>query len=203
MTSLPLGEYISKRSPLHRLRPGAKLLGLFLFGTLTVVFRSVPTGATALVLGVALALLSGMRTPDLLRVARRFAIVGVLLFAFQIWQRGLEHGFAVVSTLFGLLLAASALTASTTADELIDTIVWLLNPLRRFGVRPDQVALAFSLAIRSIPIVLAQAQETRAAAKARGLERSPRAYLVPFVLRVVAHAQLTGEAMRARGIGDD
>lgn len=203
MTSSPLGEYITRRSPLHRLRPGAKLLGLFLFGALTVAFRSVPVGIVALVIGVALALLSGMRAKDLLRVGRRFAIVGVLLFAFQAWQRGWEHGFAVVATLFALLLAASALTASTAADELIDTIVWLLGPLRRFGVRPEQVALAFSLTIRSIPIVLAQARETRDAAKARGLERSPRAYLIPFVLRVVAHAQLTGEALRARGFGDD
>jgi biotin transport system permease protein len=203
VTSSPLGEYITKRSPLHRLRPGAKLLGLFLFGIFTVAFRSVPVGLVALAIGVTLALLSGMRMADLLRVGRRFLIVGVLLFAFQAWQRGWEHGFAVVATLFALLLAASALTASTAADELIDTIVWLLGPLRRFGVKPDQVALAFSLTIRSIPIVLAQARETRAAAKARGLERSPRAYLVPFVLRVVAHAQLTGEALQARGFGDD
>ena len=203
MTSSPLGEYITRRSPLHRLRPGTKLLGLFLFGALTVAFRSVPVGIVALVIGVALALLSGMRAKDLLRVGRRFAIVGVLLFAFQAWQRGWEHGFAVVATLFALLLAASALTASTAADELIDTIVWLLGPLRRFGVRPEQIALAFSLTIRSIPIVLAQARETRDAAKARGLERSPRAYLIPFVLRVVAHAQLTGEALQARGFGDD
>lgn len=203
MTSSPLGEYISKRSPLHRMRPGAKLLGLFVFGACAVAFRSVPTSLVALVLGVALALLSGMRAADLLRVGRRFAIVGVLLFAFQAWQRGWEHGLAVVATLLALLLAASALTASTAADELIDTIVWLLRPLRRFGVRAEQVALAFSLTIRSIPIVLGQARETRAAAKARGLERSPRAYLIPFVLRVVAHAQLTGEALQARGLGDD
>lgn len=203
MTSVPLGEYISKRSPLHRVRPGAKLLGLFLFGALAIAFRSVPTGIVALALGVTLALLAGMRTADLARVGSRFVIVGVILFAFQAWQRGWEQGFAVVATLFALLLAASALTASTAADELIDTIVWLLGPLRRFGVRPEQVALAFSLALRSIPIVLEQARETRAAAKARGLERSPRAYLVPFVLRVVAHAQLTGEALHARGISDD
>ena len=52
MTSSPLGEYITRRSPLHRLRPGAKLLGLFLFGALMVAFRSVPVGIVALVIGV-------------------------------------------------------------------------------------------------------------------------------------------------------
>lgn len=203
MTSSPLGEYVAGGSLLHRFRPGAKLLGLLIFSTLAVALRSVPSAAIALALGISLALLSGLRPHDLWRVTRRFAIIAVLLFAFQAWQRGWEHGFAVVGTLLALILAASALTASTATDDLIDTIVWTLGPLRRFGVRPDHVALAFSLVIRSIPIVLGQARETRAAARARGLERNPRAYLVPFVLRSVAHAQTTGEAMQARGLGDD
>ena len=44
---------------------------------------------------------------------------------------------------------------------------------------------------------------TRDAARARGLERNPRAYLTPLVIRVVAHARATGDALHARGIGDD
>ncbi len=44
--------------------------------------------------------------------------------------------------------------------------------------------------------------ETRDAARARGL-RSPRAYLSPFVVRVIARAHETGDALTARGIGDD
>lgn len=109
----------------------------------------------------------------------------------------------MVGTLFALILAASSLTASTAVDDMLDTIVWALRPLRPVGVHPERVALAFSLVLTSIPTVLGLAHETRAAAKARGLEHSPRAYVVPFVLRVVAHAQLTGEALQARGIADD
>ena len=40
------------------------------------------------------------------------------------------------------------------------------------------------------------------AARARGLERSPRALVVPIALRTVARAQTTGEALHARGILD-
>ncbi len=57
--------------------------------------------------------------------------------------------------------------------------------------------------IRAIPGILDIAVETRAAAKARGLERSPRALLVPMALRTVARAYETGDALHARGIGDD
>lgn len=203
MSVSPLGSYLPGTSPLHRMRPGAKLLGLFAFATAAMVFRSVPSAAIALLVAVSLGFISGMRWRDFLRVVLRFAVIGAILFAFQAWQNGWERGFAVVGTLFALILAASALTASTAIDDMLDTVVWALRPLRPLGVHPERVALAFSLVLTSIPTVLGLAHETRAAAKARGLERSPRAYVVPFVLRVVAHAQLTGEALQARGIADD
>ncbi len=203
MTFSPLGSYIAANGPLHRLRPGAKLVGLFAFAAAAMALRSASSAVIALAIALGLALLAGMRWRGLARVTLRFAVVGAILFTFQAWQNGWERGIAVVGTLFALILAASALTASTAVNDLTDTITWALRPFRRLGVHPEQVALAFSLALTAIPTVLALAQETHAAAKARGLERSPRAYLVPFVLRVVAHAQLTGEALQARGIGDD
>jgi biotin transport system permease protein len=64
------------------------------------------------------------------------------------------------------------------------------------------VALAFGLAIQALPATVALAIETRDAARARGV-RHPRAFLTPFVIRVVARAHETGDALHARGIGDD
>lgn len=203
MTFSPLGAYLPGRSVLHRLRPGAKLIALFAFATAAIALRSVPSTIVVLVVSIVLGGIAGMRPRDFMRVATRFLIIGALLFVFQWWQHGWERGFAVVGTLLALILAASALTASTAVDDMLDTIVWTLGPLRRLGVKPERVALAFSLVITAIPAVLGLAHDTRSAAKARGLERSPRAHLVPFVLRAVAHAQVTGEALQARGIGDD
>lgn len=199
----PLGAYRPGRGPLHRLRPGAKLLGLFVFAIVVVWTSGVPLTAVWLGIAVALAIVAGLRGRDLLRVARRFALVAIPLFAFQIWQHGWERGFEVVGDLFALILAASAVTASTAVEDMIDTITWALGPLRGLGVKPDRVALSFSLVIRAIPSILGIAGETREAARARGLERNPRALLVPFVLRTVAHAQMTGEALAARGLGEE
>jgi biotin transport system permease protein len=95
------------------------------------------------------------------------------------------------------------LTVTTPVDEVLDAITRALRPLRRLGVDPEKVALAFSLVLRAIPTTVAIADETRDAARARGLERDPRARLTPLVLRVVAQARATGEALHARGLGDD
>ena len=57
--------------------------------------------------------------------------------------------------------------------------------------------------LRSVPALLTTATEVRDAARARGLDRSPRALLVPTAVRTVARARATGEALAARGIGDE
>jgi biotin transport system permease protein len=54
--------------------------------------------------------------------------------------------------------------------------------------------------LRAIPSTAEIADETKQAALARGLERSPRARLTPLVVRVVARARMTGEALHARGV---
>lgn len=199
----PLGAYLPGSGPLHRLRPGAKLLGLFGFAIAVVSTTGVPLTAAWLGIAVALAVLAGLRGRDFWRVARAFALIAIPLFAFQAWQHGWERGAEVVGDLFAMILAASAVTASTAVEDMLDTITWALGPLRRLGAKPERVALAFSLVIRAIPTILGVARETQSAARARGLERDPRARLMPLVLRTVAHAQLTGEALSARGVGED
>lgn len=199
----PLGAYISRRGPLHRLRPGVKLAGLFAFALAVMLVEGWISTAAFLALAVGLALAAGLRGRDFWRVARGLALIAVPLFAFQAWSGGWERGVEVVGDLLALVLAASAVTASTAASEMLETITWALRPLARFGVHTERVALTFSLAMRSIPGVQELSRETAEAASARGLGRSLRARTVPLVLRTVAQAQLTGEALAARGIGDD
>jgi len=198
-----IGIYRPGGGPLHRLRPGAKLSGLIVFAVAVVSATGVTTTLIALGAAVALTVIAGLRPRELARVLRVFAIVAVPLGAFQTWQNGADRAVDVVGGLFALILAATAVTATTATDDMIDTIVWTLRPFRRLGVDPARVGLAFSLVLRTLPVTLEIAAETRAAARARGLDRSPRAYATPLVLRVVAHARHTGEALTARGLGDD
>ncbi|MGO2141627.1 MAG: energy-coupling factor transporter transmembrane component T family protein [Leucobacter sp.] len=199
----PLGAYIPRRGPLHALRPGAKLLGLFAFAVAIIVLPGWISALCALAVGAALAFLAGLRGRDFWRVARAFALVGVPLFAFQTWSAGWERGIEVVADILALILAASAVTASTRASDMLDTISWALTPLERFGVDTERVSLTFSLAIRMIPAVQELARDAEQAARARGLDRNLRARTVPLVLRTVSQAQLTGQALAARGIGDE
>lgn len=202
MTWSPIGIYRAHDTVLHRIRPGAKLLTLIALSIGLMVIRTPLTTAIALVTVLALATIGRVHWRDLLRMLRGFAILGTVLFAFHVWQNDVWHAFTIVGTLVALILAATVVTATTHTDEMIETITWALRPLRIVGVRSERIALTFSLTLRAIPAIFDIARETRDAAKARGLERNPRVYLTPLVIRSIAHARALGEALHARGLDD-
>lgn len=197
-----LGLYRPGRTWLHRLRAGHKLSGLFLLGVVVVAVHGPWTALAALGVSLVLVMTSGMDLRITARALRGIALVAVLLGAYQTWQRGWPHAVEAVGDLIALVLAATVLTATTPIDEVLDVIVRLVRPFRRFGVDPERVGLAFSLMIRGVPETLELGRETRDAARARGMERNPRVLLTPLVIRVVAKAHATGDALTARGIGD-
>lgn len=202
-----LGAYRPGTTFLHRLPAGAKLGGLAVLSIVVVVLRGPTSALVLLVLSLGLVVWSGTRPRVVLRTLRGLLVVAVLLGSYQAWQRGAGVATEVVADLLTLVLASLVLTATTPVDAVLDALVRALAPLRRppldrWGVDPDRVALAFSLVLRAVPETLATARRTRDAARARGLDRSPRAHLVPFTLRVIADARATGEALAARGVAD-
>jgi len=199
----PIGVYHEGNSVLHRLRPGAKLLGLILLAVALMWVRVWWFTAAGLVLVLLLGAIARIPAREILRMLRGFAIIAVLLFAFNAWQRGFEHAFIVVGSLLALIVASVVVTKPTRSDDMMATVTWALQPLRPIGVNPERVGLAFSLTLRAIPTLFDIARETRSAARARGLERNLRAYVTPLVIRSVLHARLLGEALEARGIDDD
>lgn len=194
---------MSKRAGLlYRAPAGVKLAGLLVFALLTVLTADLllTVGLLAAVLGAHL--VAGPGRSETWRLLRGFAVVALLIFAVQAWQQDLERAVVVAGGLVAVVVAANLVTSTTPMDAVVDVVVMLVRPFRRWGADPERVALAFSLVIRAVPATMELASQTRDAARARGLHRQPRAYLTPLVLRTVAGARATGEALHARGLTD-
>ncbi|MFC6153474.1 energy-coupling factor transporter transmembrane component T family protein [Nocardioides yefusunii] len=202
-TTSVLGSYTPGTTWLHRLGAGTKLAALFVAGIVVVWLSGWLTAAGALAVALGLVLAAGVRPRQVWTTLRSLLVLCVILVAYSLWRSSWQVAFEQVGDLVALVLLSLVLTATTAVDDILDVVVRLLTPLRRVGVNPERVALAFSLVIRTVPLVFELAAETRDAARARGLERDPRVWLVPFVLRAVAHARDTGDALHARGLGDD
>ena len=140
-----LGLYRPGRTWLHRLTAGQKLAGLFVLGVVVVVVHGPWTAAGAVGLSLLLVATSGMNLRVTARALRGIALVVMLLGAYQAWQRGWPHAIEAMGDLVALVLAATVMPATTPIDEVLDVVVRLARPLRRFGVDPERVGLAFSL----------------------------------------------------------
>lgn len=197
-----LGLYVPRDTTLHRLGAGPKFAGLAAFGAALVVLRG-PWWSLGL-LGVAILLAVLARLPwratmrGLLPVLATAAALG----AYQTWQRGTAVGAEVGADLVSAVLVATVATATTPADAMLDLIVRAARPLRRLGAPPETVGLSVALMLRAIPALTRTTGESRDAARARGLDHSPRALLVPAAVRAVGRARQTGDALAARGLGD-
>lgn len=197
----PVGLYHPGSTALHRMPVGVKLAGLAALGVGLVVLRGPVSGLAALTGALLVVLAARLPVRSTALGLAPIAVTALLVAGYQTWQRGWPLGVEVGADLLALVLAATAVTATTPADRLLDLLSRAVRPVRRW-IDPESFALAVALMLRTIPALGRLFAEVRDAARARGLERSPRAQLVPFVIRAVARARLTGDALAARGIGD-
>ena len=198
-----MGVYVPGTTPIHRASPAVKFAGLLLFIILITVLPTKPWHPLAAAGGVAV-LYAVAKIP--LRTALR-QVLPILPFmafigAFLWWQKGLEKMLITVFGLIAALLAASLFTLTTTIEDLMEALETNMAPLERIGVPVDTISLAIALTIRQIPVLLGTANESLDARKARGANLSLLAFGTPLVIRSVRHAQLTGEALMARGAVD-
>lgn len=196
-----LGAYRPGHSPVHRAPLGLKAAAVVVLSLAVLALRSLPVLGGCLIL-VVLAYAAARLLSESWRPLKLMWPVLLLLGAFQVWSNGPAAAVLVIGNIVLCVAAARLLTLTTPVQELLDGLVSLAVPFRFLGADPERFGLTLALMMRSIPFLLGSAHDVRHSAMARGLERNPRALTVPVVIRAVAYAQQTGEALAARGIGE-
>jgi biotin transport system permease protein len=198
-----LAGYVPGDSWLHRTPLAAKFLGAVAGGAASFVLLDWRVSVGVLGLAVAAWLSARLGLRRLIASWKLVLPIALVLFAFQWWQQGPETATRIVANLLLCFVAAGILTATVPLERLLDAVASLARPFRRFGADPERFALAIAIMLRSIPVLAGAFADVGDAARARGLERSVRARTVPVVLSAVAYARRTGDALAARGLGDD
>ncbi|WP_394940862.1 energy-coupling factor transporter transmembrane component T family protein [Psychromicrobium sp. YIM B11713] len=209
--SFLIGSYLPGTSFLHRLPYLYKLLGMAAIGVLCYLLPLIfPPGWLALsgLLAAVLLIFGLARLPirALLSPVKLLWPVLLILVVYHCLIRGIPQGLETAANIVLIMLScvytACLLMLSTRNQEILDGLSLLARPLRHLGADPERFALTVSIMFRSVPYLLGAYADIHDAAKARGLERSVKAHLMPTVISTVALAQSTGEALAARGIGD-
>ncbi|WP_020573213.1 energy-coupling factor transporter transmembrane component T family protein [Actinopolymorpha alba] len=200
--SLGLGLYQPGGSFLHRAPAGAKLAGLAVAAVVMLRISAVPAVGIAAAVTMVVTAAAGIPWRVVLRQVRPVLWFAGPLLAFQWVTAGWERGTIVVGQLILLVTLAALVTLTTRVSAMLDSFESVLRPFARIGVSPTRVALVLALTVRCVPMVAQTYAETREAQRARGLERSPTALVVPLVIRLLKKADAVGEALTARGLDD-
>lgn len=196
------GLYVAGNSWLHRLGAGWKYL-LLLVLTVPVLALAQPVlSLVALVITMLLLISARLRPRVSWSLPLGFWLVAAMLALYQAFIGRVDLAVVVVANLVTAVYASRLLTMTTPAAVLIDALVAALKPLRPLRVNPELVGLAIAIMLRSVPVLLDSFTQVREAARARGRERNLFALVTPVVVRAVGHAQATGAALAARGLGE-
>jgi biotin transport system permease protein len=197
-----LANYVPGTSLIHRMPLWLKFLLVLACGMASFLIVDWRLAAGALLVMCVLFLLSGAGAVRLFRAVRPLLPILLVIGAFQWWQLGGPVAARIVLNILLCVVAASLLTATTPLHRLLDGVVSLARPFRRFGADPERFALTIAIMLRSIPFIAGAFADVRDSARARGLERNPRAHVLPVFITTVAYARHTGEALAARGLGE-
>lgn len=198
-----LGHSLPGRSWLHRLPAGWTWIVMFVPAMIALIAST--WWVSLAVAGFACTCLLSARLPAraALWPGWGFTVLVAVVVGYQLFRDRPAAAVVVGANLVGCLWLARMLTLTTPLTDLIDAVARAALPLRHLGASPERIGLALGLMIRSVPHLVGAFNDVRDAARARGLERNWFARVTPVLVHTVAYAQHTGEALVARGLGDD
>ncbi len=225
LKDITLGQYFPINSPLHKLDPRTKILGLILLIVAIFLAGNAPGYLLVTAFTILILCLSGV--PFKMYFKGLKPIWFVILFTaalnifltpgtkIQIMQyttpmtwEGLILASKMALRLVLLIMASSTLTYTTSPIVLTDGIEKLLKPLSKLGVPTYELAMMMSIAIRFIPTLIEETEKIMKAQKARGADfdsgsifkrvKAMAPMLVPLFISAFRRADELAIAMESR-----
>lgn len=220
--SLVYSQFLPGNSWLHRLDPRCKLA---LLAGLTIglfYLHQVPSQLLLFGLTCLLPLTVGVPVKMLRPAFLGVLPLGLLTLAFQAgwgpapyWHHlsllGLEEGGSLALRLLMLAVLAQLLALTTSPIGLCDAAEQILAPLGKIGLPHRDLALAFTIAWRFIPVLALESERLLKGQISRGAawEEGPwhrrlmtlTALLTPLMIRCFRYAEDLAVALEARGYG--
>ena len=227
LRDITFGQYYESHSVIHKTDPRIKIILLILL----IVFIFLAKNGFALgfaVLSVVTIMLN-TKIPLKLYFKNMKAILPVLIFTavlnlfygergkvllsfwkLQISTDGVSRAVFMATRIVLLIFISSALTYTTTPNDLTDAIERLLSPLKFIGLKNSvhTLAMMMTIALRFIPTLIEEAEKIMNAQKARGADlengtltervKALIPILIPLLISSVRRAYELAEAMECR-----
>ena len=186
LRDITLGQYFPGESPIHRLDPRAKLVGMICYIVALFLGKWFITYAVLLAVLTAVVAVSTVKPKALLRGMK--PVVFILVFTavlnifytpgeelasfwiFTITKEGVVHAFFMVVRIVMLITCTFLLTYTTSPLALTDGLESLMGPLKKLHVPVHELSMMMSIALRFIPTLIEETDKIMSAQRARGAD---------------------------------
>lgn len=191
---------LARRTPLHAVGAGWKLLALVLSsGAMAITLRDPWGSAAALGATLAIYVIGRIGAREWARQLWRLKWLIVLLVVTQLIFLGWEAALTGTTRVIGIVLLAAAVTLTTPMGEMLDAIEAALAPRRWIRIDPARVAFTIALTIATIPVILQLTTQIREVQRARGVRLGVH-WIVTLLVASLRHADDVSDALTARGV---
>ena len=225
MRDITLGQYFPGNSPIHRLDPRTKLLGMLAYIIVIFFVKKITIFLLPALFVAMVTYLARVPLSYLVRSLKpiRFLLVfmffinlfmvktGDLIWEWrfiQITEGGVYQAVYITLRLVLLLAGTSLMTLTTTPIALTDALEKLLTPFGKLGFPAHELAMMMTIALRFIPTLLEETDKIMKAQQARGADfesgnlirraKSLIPILVPLFISAFRIASELAMAMEAR-----
>ena len=206
---LTFGQYRSKDSVLHSLDARIKIIYIIVLGILSFVAKSKFEIVVFSLFMVCVVLLSKMNLREFIKNLRPFYFIFIfLLLMYLIFSRSqIILGLMYIWRFLMLIMMSMLLTYTTTIQELIAAIEKLSKPLKIFKIKPRNIAVMISVAVRFIPLMFIRFERTREAMASRLADfrkiRHVKLLVLNLLERMFKSASNLSDAMHSRLYNED
>ena len=206
---LTFGQYRSRNSVLHSLDARIKIIYVVVLGILSFAIKSKFEIIVFSLFILCIVLLSKMGLNELVKNLSPFYFIFIfLLLMYLIFSRSqIILGLMYIWRFLMLIIISMLLTYATTIQELIAAIEKLSKPLKIFKIKPRNVAVMISVAVRFIPLMFIRFEKTREAMASRLADfrkiRHVKLLVLNLLEKMLKSASNLSDAMYSRLYNED
>lgn len=224
--NITFGQYLNLGSPVHRLDPRVKIVAVAMIMFALLVTRNFYGLAVAFAGAALVQVAARIPVGYTLRGMRLLFNTMLIVFTFQVlffpspanpwWQwwilslswDGVYQGLLILGRVLLLYYFTSTLMFTTALMDLADGVEIMLDPLKRLRVPVNELVMTFVIALKFVPLLVAELERLVKARAARGerfdqgnfVERGRRVgqVLIPLFVNALQRAEVLTTAMNAR-----
>ena len=183
---------------LHRVPVGSKLLVLAVFGTGVLWLESLPVLLGVFAVCWIFWWSLGAATQPVRRLLVRLCVAAALVCVLHIALQQAEVGIASFLRLVCAGLLALSVSVTTAPSALLDWLEKFFAPVRRWGLKPERLALRIALMLRFVELFFSQWQRLDDAHRLRTGRRGGWRLLAPLTILMLLAARRVADTLQVR-----